>query len=211
MSPGPGAPEAKVEDNSLPRSVIARIVKAKLQELHPQSSSDKKGGAAPQVKPDALLALQESAKVFISYIASTANDCAKDNKRQTIGADDVFTALEELGFTELLGPLRTYFEAHSSSLKEKAKRTPKPKEAVPRKRKSVSGPGQAEEAKRQLLVSPLPPQPPPAPPPPQPPAPSADADAGLEEEDVEAEEEAGGMVEEELDQDDEEAAMDEAQ
>jgi DNA polymerase epsilon subunit 3 len=44
--------------------------------------------------------------VFVSYLASTANDIAKEHKRQTISQDDVFRALEDLEFGELVDPLR---------------------------------------------------------------------------------------------------------
>ena len=43
--------------------------------------------------------------MFISYIASTSNDLAKESKRQTISADDVHKALEECDFTEFSEPL----------------------------------------------------------------------------------------------------------
>lgn len=35
-----------------------------------------------------------------------ANDICKESKRQTINAEDVLTALEEMEFPEFIGPLR---------------------------------------------------------------------------------------------------------
>jgi DNA polymerase epsilon subunit 3 len=48
--------------------------------------------------------------VFISYVTATANDVCKDKKRATLNADDVFTALEETDFSELLPQLKEAYE-----------------------------------------------------------------------------------------------------
>lgn len=39
-----------------------------------------------------------------------ANDICKDSKRQTINADDVLKALEEIEFPEFAGPLKASLE-----------------------------------------------------------------------------------------------------
>ena len=44
--------------------------------------------------------------MFISYLTSAANDICKEAKRQTISAEDVFSALQDLEFGELLPPLK---------------------------------------------------------------------------------------------------------
>ena len=59
---------------------------------------------------DALLACSEAGKLFIHYLAATANDACKDAKRQTVSAEDVLTALEDLDFPELVAPLRAALE-----------------------------------------------------------------------------------------------------
>lgn len=41
---------------------------------------------------------------FLLY--GRANDICKESKRQTINADDVLKALEEMEFPEFIGPLR---------------------------------------------------------------------------------------------------------
>lgn len=48
--------------------------------------------------------------MFISFITATANDVCKEKKRATINADDVFQALEDLEFAELLPALKESFE-----------------------------------------------------------------------------------------------------
>lgn len=48
--------------------------------------------------------------MFISYITAAANDTCKEKKRQTLTADDVFSALEELEFQEILPQLKEAFE-----------------------------------------------------------------------------------------------------
>lgn len=76
----PTTPEGKVEDVKdvdLPKAAIKRIIKPKLV-----TTDEKK--ATMQIKEDALIALTESAKVFINYVTSTANDYTKEGKRQTM-------------------------------------------------------------------------------------------------------------------------------
>lgn len=89
-------------DVDLPRAQIKRILQSKLT-----TGSDAKSLA---VSKDAMLAFSESAKVFISYISTTANDIAHESKRQTISAEDVVKAVEELEFAELVAPLKDYME-----------------------------------------------------------------------------------------------------
>ncbi len=94
-------------DVDLPRALIRRIVKGKLTELAGDDSKDF------SINKDALTALSESTKVFISLIASTANDICQEKRRQTVNADDIFTALQDLEFPELVGPLREQLEGKS--------------------------------------------------------------------------------------------------
>jgi DNA polymerase epsilon subunit 3 len=62
---------------------------------------------------DALLACSEAAKLFIHYLTSTANDACRDAKRQTLSADDVLTALDDLDFGELVEPLKAALEGEA--------------------------------------------------------------------------------------------------
>ncbi|KAF3950685.1 hypothetical protein CMV_023589 [Castanea mollissima] len=84
------------EAEELPRTIVRRVVKEKL-------SHD---GDDMSVHKDALLAFSESARIFIHYLSATANDICKESKRQTINADDVLTALQEIEFSHFLGPLK---------------------------------------------------------------------------------------------------------
>lgn len=110
----------------LPKGVVKRIVKEKLSGI-----SEK--GRDVQLNKEALLAVAESAKVFISYITAAANDLCKEKQRQTLTADDVFAALEELEFQELIPQLRESFEAYKQATKEKKDK----KAEASRKRKSA--------------------------------------------------------------------------
>jgi DNA polymerase epsilon subunit 3 len=84
-------------DTDLPKSVVKRIVKAKLDCL---------GEGNVQLHKDATLALAESAKVLITFITAASSDICKEKKRQTISADDVLAALEDLEFGDLVAPLQ---------------------------------------------------------------------------------------------------------
>nr|XP_043634435.1 DNA polymerase epsilon subunit 3-like [Erigeron canadensis] len=114
----------------LPKAIVKRIVKDKLSQL----SQD---GADIQVLKDPLSAFSESARIFIHYLSATANDICKESKRQTISAEDVFKALEEIEFPEFVGSLRTSLaefkrkntKRKSDSTKSKEAKKGKTKEA----------------------------------------------------------------------------------
>ncbi|KAF6256214.1 histone-fold-containing protein [Scenedesmus sp. NREL 46B-D3] len=122
----------------IPKPTIKRIVKEKLAGAAGSSEGAK---ADVQLNKEALLAFGESAKVFISYVTATANDVCKDKKRATLNAEDVFTALEETDFAELLPQLTEAFAAYKQSLKEKKHK----KAEVSRKRKSAGQAGDVHD------------------------------------------------------------------
>ncbi|CAI5523248.1 unnamed protein product [Closterium sp. Naga37s-1] len=118
-----GAAQIGGEVEELPRTVVRRIVKAKVQELTQQAGG--LGGAAGaagaggegsgrkkevQVAKDALIALSESARVFIHYLTATANDVCRSNKRQTVSAADVLASIEDIQFPEFLPALQSTLE-----------------------------------------------------------------------------------------------------
>lgn len=51
--------------------------------------------------------------MFISFITAAANDVCKEKKRATINADDVFQALDDLEFGDLVPALQEAFEGGS--------------------------------------------------------------------------------------------------
>jgi DNA polymerase epsilon subunit 3 len=91
------ASSSAAADTDLPKAVIKRIIKSKLDAL---------GEGNIQLHKDATLALAESAKVLINFLTATSNDICKEKKRQTINADDVLQALEEVDFGDLVAPLQ---------------------------------------------------------------------------------------------------------
>ncbi|GJP55074.1 hypothetical protein CLOM_g14059, partial [Closterium sp. NIES-68] len=76
-----------------------------------------------QVAKDALVALTESARVFIHYLTSTANDWCRSNKRQTVSAADVLASIEDIQFPEFLPALQSTLQAlrDEKSVKRKGK------------------------------------------------------------------------------------------
>ncbi|XP_044482202.1 DNA polymerase epsilon subunit 3 [Mangifera indica] len=86
------------EMEELPKTIVRRVVKDKLNECSPDTEIT--------VSKDSLLAFSESARIFIHYLSATANDICKESKRQTINADDVLKAIEEIDFPEFVGPLK---------------------------------------------------------------------------------------------------------
>ncbi|KAL3692604.1 hypothetical protein R1sor_006255 [Riccia sorocarpa] len=96
----------------LPRAIVKRIVKAKMLELAAVHYGDEKTSRDFRVHKDALMAFAESAKIFIHYLSATANDICRESKRQTINAEDVLRAVEEVEFGEFVEPLQTALEAY---------------------------------------------------------------------------------------------------
>ncbi|OEL12638.1 hypothetical protein BAE44_0026343 [Dichanthelium oligosanthes] len=138
-APAPEAPaaaltEAEVEE--LPKAIVRRLVKDKLAHIAGGE------GAEVIVNKDAMTAFAESARIFIHYLSATANDMCKETKRQTINADDVLKALDEMEFSEFVEPLRTALQEFrnknadkrsEASKKQKEKRRKLNEEPLPQK------------------------------------------------------------------------------
>uniref|UniRef100_A0ACD5XYE1 Uncharacterized protein n=1 Tax=Avena sativa TaxID=4498 RepID=A0ACD5XYE1_AVESA len=120
-----GMAEAEVEE--LPKTIVRRLVKDKLAQIAGGE------GAEVIVNKDAMAAFSESARIFIHYLSATANDMCKDAKRQTINAEDVFKALDEIEFPEFVEPLRTSLEEFRT--KNAARKPAASKKQAEKKRK----------------------------------------------------------------------------
>ncbi|KAK1410941.1 hypothetical protein QVD17_37484 [Tagetes erecta] len=107
----------------LPKAIVKRIVKDKLSQLSSQDNGD------IQVLKDSLSAFAESSRIFIHYLSATANDICKESKRQTINAEDVFKALEEIEFPEFVAPLRASLEEFKQKNAKRKSDSSKAKEA----------------------------------------------------------------------------------
>lgn len=95
----------------LPKNHVKRIVKSKLAELLGEEAGDNRKQLA--LNKDALLAFSESARVFVWYVTSTANDICRQSKRQTVGAEDVLRALRDLEFGEFVPSLKEALEGEA--------------------------------------------------------------------------------------------------
>ncbi|GMI81673.1 hypothetical protein HRI_001836600 [Hibiscus trionum] len=115
------------ETEELPKAIVRRVVKEKLSECSPDYDFN--------VHKDALLAFSESARIFIHYLSATANDICKESRRQTMNAEDVFKALEEIEFSEFVKPLRASLAEFRKKNAEKKGGAPKENEANKKKRK----------------------------------------------------------------------------
>jgi len=80
----------------------------------------------------------EAAKVFISYISTTATEICKERKRQTISSADVLQSLEELDFQNLVPQLKEFLALYLKSEGEKKlKRCISSKASKEKKRKTM--------------------------------------------------------------------------
>jgi len=99
---------AEPHDADIPKALLKRLIKAKLQEADRERGGD--GSREFQINRDALLAFGEAGKLFVHYLTAAANDVCKEAKRQTISADDVLVALADLDFEEFVEPLKAALE-----------------------------------------------------------------------------------------------------
>uniref|UniRef100_A0A0A9GDS4 Transcription factor CBF/NF-Y/archaeal histone domain-containing protein n=1 Tax=Arundo donax TaxID=35708 RepID=A0A0A9GDS4_ARUDO len=134
QEPAPATAMTEAEVDELPKAIVRRLVKDKL--AHVAGGE----GAEVIVNKDAMAAFAESARIFIHYLSATANDMCKDSKRQTINADDVLKALDEMEFPEFVEPLGTSLQEFrnknagrrsEASKKQKEKRRKLDKETLP--------------------------------------------------------------------------------
>eukprot|EP00536_Pseudo-nitzschia_multiseries_P004307 jgi/Psemu1/323416/estExt_fgenesh1_pg.C_710002 len=89
-----GGPPSAVEFEP-PVACVRRILKKTL----PSSSN---------VGKDAVAAFARASGIFIIYLTACANDFARENRRQTITANDVLAAIKELEFDEFAPELVTF-------------------------------------------------------------------------------------------------------
>ncbi|KAJ2797173.1 Protein heterodimerization activity protein [Coemansia guatemalensis] len=95
-----------IEDLDFPKAVLTRMIKSSL----PESIA---------IQKEARNAVSKAAVVFVSYLAATANDCARDAGHKTIMPTDVKKALEAVGLADFIDRLTEDLEAHTKIVKEK--------------------------------------------------------------------------------------------
>ncbi|KAJ4864252.1 histone-like transcription factor (CBF/NF-Y) and archaeal histone domain-containing protein [Trichoderma breve] len=101
-----GEDPVTIEDLNLPKSIITRLAKGIL----PPNT---------QIQGNAILALSKSATVFISYLASHANENTVAAGKKTILPADVFKALDDTEFSFLKEPLEAEFAKFNAIQTEK--------------------------------------------------------------------------------------------
>ncbi|OEU15310.1 hypothetical protein FRACYDRAFT_164395, partial [Fragilariopsis cylindrus CCMP1102] len=89
-----------------PVACVRRILKKTL----PSSSN---------VGKDAVAAFARASGIFIIYLTACANDFARENRRQTITANDVLAAIKELEFDEFSPELTSFLEGYREAEKNK--------------------------------------------------------------------------------------------
>jgi DNA polymerase epsilon subunit 3 len=119
----PPSPNASNKPDNLPTAVefepplacVRRILKNTL----PSSTN---------VGKDASQAFARATGIFIIYLTSCANDFARENKRQTITANDVLAATKELDFEDFLPEMTSFLDNYRAM--EKSKKDAKAKAAA---------------------------------------------------------------------------------
>jgi len=113
-----------------PVACVRRILKKTL----PSSSN---------VGKDAVAAFARASGIFIIYLTACANDFARENRRQTITANDVLAAIKELEFDEFAPELTTFLERYREL--EKNKKNAKAKAAAERAKEAAEEKDDASE------------------------------------------------------------------
>jgi len=78
-----------IDSYELPRALITRIAKSALPDN-------------VKLQKETVIALVKGATVFINYLAATSQDVTHSRSHKTIAASDVLTALNQLGFKEMI-------------------------------------------------------------------------------------------------------------
>ncbi|KAJ2015486.1 hypothetical protein IWW57_005678, partial [Coemansia sp. S610] len=99
-----------IEDLDFPKAVLTRVIKSSL----PENIS---------IQKEARHGVSKAATVFVSYLAATANDCARESGHKTIMTNDVLKALEAVGLADFIDRLKTDLDAFVARSKEKKKTT----------------------------------------------------------------------------------------
>ncbi|KAJ2708298.1 Protein heterodimerization activity protein [Coemansia spiralis] len=95
-----------IDDLEFPKTVLTRLIKAGL----PDNIA---------IQKEARQAVARAATVFVSYLAATANDCAREAGHKTIATSDVTKALEAVGLGDFVDRLMADLEAHTQLANDK--------------------------------------------------------------------------------------------
>uniref|UniRef100_A0A1L8DWE9 DNA polymerase epsilon subunit 3 n=1 Tax=Nyssomyia neivai TaxID=330878 RepID=A0A1L8DWE9_9DIPT len=96
----------KIEDLSLPGSIVQRIVKEALPD-------------GVNVGKEARSVMGRAASVFVIYLTASATNTAKSHNRKAITGQDILDSLEEMEFEDFLEPLKEFQAAFRKNEQEK--------------------------------------------------------------------------------------------
>jgi len=97
--------------------------------------------SSTNVGKDASSAFARACGIFVIYLTACANDFARENKRQTITANDILAAVKEVDFDEFTPKLTTFIDRHRKSEKAKRER----KKSVEETSRTAESPSEKEE------------------------------------------------------------------
>ncbi|KAJ2813557.1 Sequence-specific DNA binding [Coemansia furcata] len=95
-----------IDDLDFPKAVLTRLIKSSL----PENIS---------IQKEARHGVAKASTVFVSYLAATANDCARESGHKTIMTADVLKALEALGLADFVDRLKADLDVFVNKTKEK--------------------------------------------------------------------------------------------
>ena len=101
------------QDRFLPITNLVRIMK---KNLPPDA----------KISKDSKECIQDIASEFISFVSSEAADVCAEQKRKTINGEDIYTAMERLGFGVYLRPVKEFFNNKRDNDAEEGSSPPTP-------------------------------------------------------------------------------------
>ena len=96
--------QVKDQERLLPFANISRIMKSTL----PSNA---------KISKDAKEAMQEFVGEFISFLTSEAADRCLQEKKRTVGPEDIIFAMDVLGFENYASAMRLYLERYRDSIR----------------------------------------------------------------------------------------------
>ncbi|XP_015927073.1 DNA polymerase epsilon subunit 3 [Parasteatoda tepidariorum] len=112
------------EELALPSAVITRLLKDAIPD-------------GINISKEARAAVSRAAAIFVLYTTACASHAQAASQRKTLTIDDVYAALEDMLFEDMIDPIKESLQAYHAqkSKKESLSNSPTKGEKVPKKRK----------------------------------------------------------------------------
>ncbi|GBL86957.1 DNA polymerase epsilon subunit 3 [Araneus ventricosus] len=115
----------KIEELSLPSTVIMRILKDAVPD-------------GINISKEARSAVARAASVFVLYTTACSSQVQATSQRKTLTLPDVFAALEDMMFEDMIEPIKECLEAFHADKNKKDAAATSPSKSIPKPKRKRS-------------------------------------------------------------------------